>query len=159
MRKRTAPRTRSHPPASSPKRISGLIARDKSAQQSAKRTGALDNRSHRTDRISAARALAAKPQHQRPRQLQIHVRRGRNRHCHLAVRLLAQGSTVLVRHANRMRSLLGYPGVVDDPCPHGSVAFKLWQGGMNLPRFGGHLSCLDYRSGPEVGHGEEASSL
>ena len=30
---------------------------------------------------------------------------------------------------------------------------------LNLPRFGGHLSCLDYRSGPEVGHGEEASSL
>ena len=33
-----------------------------SAQQSAKRTCALDNRSHRTDRISAARAIAAKPQ-------------------------------------------------------------------------------------------------
>ena len=31
--------------------------------------------------------------------------------------------------------------------------------GLNLPRFGGHLSCLDYRSGPEVGHGEAASSL
>ena len=48
MRKKTAPRTRKHQAASSPKQ-SGLIAREKNATQSAVTKCALDNRFHRTD--------------------------------------------------------------------------------------------------------------
>jgi hypothetical protein len=48
MRKKTAPRTRKHRKASSPQQ-SGLIAKGKTAQQSATTRSALDNRSHRTD--------------------------------------------------------------------------------------------------------------
>lgn len=48
MRKQTAPRTRKHQAASPPQQ-SGLIAREKNAQQSATPPCALDNRFHRTD--------------------------------------------------------------------------------------------------------------
>ncbi len=47
MRKKTAPRTRKHQKVSSRKQP-GLIAKGKTAQQSAGTTSALDNRSHRT---------------------------------------------------------------------------------------------------------------
>lgn len=46
MRKKTAPRTRKHPKASR-NQTSGLIAKDKTSTQSARRKTILDNRSHR----------------------------------------------------------------------------------------------------------------
>ncbi|MEK7731648.1 MAG: hypothetical protein AAB363_07305, partial [Planctomycetota bacterium] len=54
MRKKTAPRTRKHQAASPPQQ-SGLIAREKNAQQSATTRSALDNRFHRTDREAVGR--------------------------------------------------------------------------------------------------------
>jgi hypothetical protein len=53
MRKKTAAPTRQHQPASSRKQP-GLIARGKTAAQPATRRSALDKRSHRTNRVSAA---------------------------------------------------------------------------------------------------------
>jgi hypothetical protein len=47
MRKKTAPRTRKHQKVSSSQQ-SGLIAREKNDQQSAKTKSALDNHFHRT---------------------------------------------------------------------------------------------------------------
>jgi hypothetical protein len=59
-RRTTVPPTRKHPPSSSSER-KGLIARDKTKKQSAKRRTALDNRFHRTFFHSAARGLHAPP--------------------------------------------------------------------------------------------------
>ena len=49
MRKKTAMQTPQHPQAS-PAQQTGLIARAKTAKQSAVTKSPLDNRSHRTDR-------------------------------------------------------------------------------------------------------------
>ena len=62
-KKKTAPQTRNDRKASSPKQA-GLIVRGKKAQQSARSTSALDNRSHRTVmRFTCAAATA--PDHGR----------------------------------------------------------------------------------------------
>jgi len=58
MRKKTAAPTQKHQRASSIQQP-GLIAQGKTASQSATRRSALDNRSHRTNRVSAAADFGA----------------------------------------------------------------------------------------------------
>jgi hypothetical protein len=61
MRKQAAPRTRQHRQVSSPEQL-GLIVQGETAQQSATRQAALDNRSHRTTPHKLqAQALLGKP--------------------------------------------------------------------------------------------------
>src|SRR2546425_5035032 len=60
MRKKTAPQIRKNREAS-PRKPSGLIAQDLSAQQSATLDCVLDNRSHRTSNYNASPARARSP--------------------------------------------------------------------------------------------------
>jgi len=61
----------------------------------------------------------------------------RQRHRHLAIRLLAKLSAVLVRRPDRMPPLLGKARVVDDPGLDRAVTLDPWQ--HHLPHLGQYL--------------------
>ena len=61
----------------------------------------------------------------------------RQRYCDLAVVLLAKLAAILPRHPNRMPTLLGKAGIVDDPGHDRTVPLDLWQ--HHLAHLGQHL--------------------